>query len=83
MYTAPVATDLVECVFVLRACIENRIAPIATSHSVPTAVRTKKVILKIRSWFPETEMEPWTLATPASELANEGIKTGGVEAYSE
>jgi len=63
-YTAPLATDVVVFEFVLRACIENNIAPIAINHRAPTAVRTKKVILKIRSWFPEMETEPWIVATP-------------------
>lgn len=49
IYTAPLATDLAEPVLLLKACIENRIAPMSTSHTAPTAVRTKKVILKMKS----------------------------------
>jgi hypothetical protein len=65
MYTAPLATDVVGFEFVLKACMENNIAPIAINQRAPAAVRTKKVILKIRSWFPEMETEPWVVATPA------------------
>lgn len=67
MYTAPSATDFVAAVFVFRACNEKRIAPIATNQSVPTAVSTKKVILKINSWFPEIDAEPCMFATPGEE----------------
>ena len=58
IYIEPLATDFAEPEFVLRARIENRTAPIATSHTTPTAVRTKKVILKTKIWLPETEREP-------------------------
>lgn len=65
IYTAPLATEVVGFVFVLKACIENNIAPMAINQRAPAAVRTKKVILKIRSWFAEMETEPWIVATPA------------------
>jgi hypothetical protein len=58
IYTAPLATDVVAFEFVLKACMEKNIAPIAISQRAPTAVRTKNVILKKRSWFPEIETEP-------------------------
>jgi len=58
IYIEPPAIDFAEPEFVFRARIENKTAPMTTSHIAPTAVRTKKVILKMKSWFPETEREP-------------------------
>jgi len=49
IYTLPLAMDFVEPLFVLRARIENRTAPMATSHTATTMVRTEKVILNTKS----------------------------------
>lgn len=68
--TEPFEMVSVDIALVFKACIENKIAPMATNHIVPTAVKTKKVILKMRSWFPETEIEPCIVATPAKRWIN-------------
>jgi hypothetical protein len=49
IYTEPLAIDLTEPLFVLRARIENRTAPMATSHIATTIVRTEKVILNTKN----------------------------------
>lgn len=49
IYTPPLAIDLVEPLFVLRARIENRTAPTATSQIATTMVRTANVILNTKN----------------------------------